>query len=124
MSDLDILVVGPCASGKSTLVRGLRDKGYAGARQVAQEHSGVRNLWSKRGRPQVLIYLDARFETMNLRQKRMDWTQALLDEQHARLDSARRACDLYLPTDELAIAEVLETVIDFLQRRDSRSSLP
>ena len=38
---VQIVIVGPCASGKTTLVRGLWTRGYGGARVVAQGHSGV-----------------------------------------------------------------------------------
>lgn len=114
--DISIVVVGPCAAGKTTLVNGLHARGYTGARLVPQEHSGVPNLWAWRGQPSVLIYLDARVETINHRQQRTDWTQALLDEQHARLSAARQACHLYLPTDELTIPQVLETVIAFIEQ--------
>lgn len=114
--DCHIVVVGPCASGKSTLVSGLHERGYTAARLAPQEHSGVRYLWAWRGWPDVLVYLDARVETINRRQARTDWTQAALDEQHARLDAARAACHLYLPTDELTISQVLETVIALVER--------
>lgn len=110
-----IAVVGPCASGKSTLVRGLHERGYTSARLVAQEHSGVRNLWAWRDRPDVLIYLDAGVETINFRQHRTDWTQDALDEQHDRLRAARQACHLYLPTDDLTIHQVLARAIDFIE---------
>lgn len=116
---LHIVVVGPCASGKSTLVEGLQARGYTGARLVPQEHSGVPTLWAWRGSPDVLVYLDAAVDTINHRQGRSDWTQAVLDEQHARLRSARQACQLYLPTDVLSIPQVLEAVVDFIERFDS-----
>ena len=110
-----ITIVGPCASGKTTLVSGLHERGYVSARLVAQEHSGVHNLWAWHGQPDVLIYLDVGVETINRRQHRMDWTQDALDEQHRRLRAARQACHLYLPTDDLTIPQVLERVIDFLE---------
>ena len=113
--DWSIAVVGPCASGKSTLVSGLHERGYALARLVPQEHSGVRSLWAWRGRPDVLIYLDVGVETINRRQHRTDWTQDALDEQRHRLRAARQACHLYLLTDDLTIPQVLERVIDFLE---------
>ena len=81
---------------------------------MAQEHSGVANLWKMRGRPDVLICLDARVETINARLQRSDWTPGYLREQLQRLRGARAACDLYLPTDELTIAGVLERVLKFL----------
>jgi len=115
-STLSIVVVGPCAAGKTTLVAGLRAQGFAAARLVAQEHSGIRGLWVRRGRPQVLIYLDAQPATMNRRQGRSDWTAEARADLVARLEHARRECDLYLPADDLTIAQVLETVVKFLEQ--------
>ena len=115
-STLSIVVVGPCAAGKTTLVAGLRAQGFAAVRLVAQEHSGIRDLWARRGRPQVLIYLDAQLITMNRRQGRCDWTAEGRADQVARLEHARRECDLCLPTDDLTIAQVLGTVVQFLER--------
>jgi hypothetical protein len=113
-SPLHIVIVGPCASGKSTLVRGLWALGYIGARVVAQEHSGVIDLWKMRGQPDVLIYLDARLDTIAARQRRADWTHEYLAEQLRRLSSAWTACDLYLPTDDLTPQEVLDRIVKFL----------
>lgn len=81
-----------------------------------QEHSGVHDLWSQRGRPDVLIYLDAQAATMNRRQGRSDWTEEARAEQLARLEHARRECDLYLPTDDLTIPQVFETVVKLLEK--------
>ena len=114
---LDIVVVGPCAAGKTTLVAGLRARGFAAARLVAQEHSGVRDLWTLPERPQALIYLDAQPATMNRRQGRSDWTAEARADLVTRLERARRECDLYLPTDDLTIPQVLETVVQFLEQR-------
>lgn len=112
-----IVIVGPCASGKTTLVRGLWARGYAGARVVAQEHSEVSDLWKMRGAPDALIYLDARLETIAARQQRADWTHEYLAEQKRRLSEAAAACDLFLPTDELAREQVLDRVSAFLAQR-------
>jgi deoxyadenosine/deoxycytidine kinase len=113
---LHIVIVGPCASGKTTLVRGLWARGYSGARVVAQEHSGVSDLWKLHGAPapDVLIYLDAQLATIAARQHRSDWTPEYLAEQQRRLSSAWTACDLYLPTDDLTPQDVLEHAIKFL----------
>jgi hypothetical protein len=112
---LDLVVVGPCAAGKTTLVKGLIARGYAGARLVVQEHSGVHDLWARRGRPEALIYLDVQVAAMNRRQGRADWTDEARAEQLLRLESARRECDFYLPTDDLTILQVLEAVVRFLE---------
>jgi deoxyadenosine/deoxycytidine kinase len=111
---MQIVVVGPCAAGKTTLVNGLVAQGFRGARLVAQEHSGVHDLWARHGRPDALIYLDVQTATMNRRQARADWTDEARAEQLARLEHARRECDLYLPTDDLTIPQVLEVVVRFL----------
>ncbi len=116
-SGLRIVVVGPCAAGKTTLVNGLRARGFAAARLVAQEHTVIRDLWALRGRPDALVFLDAQVATMNRRQGRTDWTEEDRGELLERLERARQACDLYLPTDVLTIAEVLDAVIRFLDAR-------
>jgi len=120
---LDLVVVGPCAAGKTTLVKGLIACGYAGARLVVQEHSGVPDLWARRGPPDVLIYLDVQVATMNRRQGRSDWTDETRAEQLQRLESARRGCDLYLATDDLTIPQVLESVVQFLQGHFMRGAM-
>src|SRR5512136_14193 len=112
--DCYIVIVGPCAAGKSTLRDRLLARGFSQVRVVAQEHSGVRDLWRMRGYPQVLIFLDARPETANARQGRSDWTQDIHDEQLHRLREARAACDLYLPTDDLTPDEVADRVERFI----------
>jgi hypothetical protein len=108
-----IVVVGPCASGKSTLVGNLRPKGYT-IRTCAQEHSHVPQLWLKYCRADVLVYLDAGLETIGRRQGRSDWTRERLDEQRRRLDDARQHCDFYLYTDDLSREQVADRVELFL----------
>jgi GTPase SAR1 family protein len=115
-----IVIVGPCASGKSTLRGRLQARGFTQVRVVAQEHSGIRDLWKMRGYPEALLYLDARAETANARQGRSDWTLAAYEEQLYRLRDARAACDLYLPTDELTPDEVMEHVMAYLTRAANR----
>lgn len=109
-----LVIVGPCAAGKSTLRDRLLTRGFTQVRVVAQEHSGVRDLWKMRGYPDVLIFLDVEVATANARQGRSDWTPAAHAEQLTRLQQARAACDLYLPTDELLPDEVADRVEHYI----------
>jgi deoxyadenosine/deoxycytidine kinase len=111
-----IVVVGPCAAGKSTLVANLRPKGYD-IRSCVQEHSYMPDLWRRFSRADVLIFLDAQLPTIARRQQRSDWTQERLDVQQQRLAHAREHCDLYLETDSLTREEVADCVVGFLRGR-------
>lgn len=111
-----IVVVGPCAAGKSTLVANLRSKGYD-VRSCVQEHSYMPDLWQRFSEADVLIYLDAQLPTIARRQRRSDWAQERLDVQRERLAHAREHCDFYLATDSLTRGEVAKRVERFLRGR-------
>ena len=109
-----IAVVGVCAAGKSVLVCALRSLGYD-ARQCAQEHSFVPDMWRRLARPEVLVYLDASLDAVRKRRS-IDYGNAYLEEQCRRLEHARRHCDIYVQTDGLSESEVLRRVLDALSR--------
>jgi hypothetical protein len=104
-----IAVVGPCASGKSELVARLRALGYD-VRHCAQEHSYVPDMWQRLSRPQVLVYLDASLGAIGRRRK-IDYGEAYLAEQRARLAHARAHCQLYVHTDDLDPEGVLAVAV-------------
>ena len=108
-----IVVVGPCASGKSTLVSRLKDLGFE-AHAVAQEHSAVRELW-KRKNPDVLIALDVSLDIVRARRS-PTWLEAVYERQHERLASAYAAADLTIDTAEHDADEVVAIVCDWLQQ--------
>jgi hypothetical protein len=112
-----IAVVGVCASGKSTLVRGLQLHGW-NARQVLQEHSYVPDMWRRITDPDLLICLDAGFETICLRRKDPDLPAWLIDEERHRLRHARQHCDLFISTDALTPDQVLQRALGFLDERE------
>ncbi len=107
-----IAIVGPCASGKSTLARGLAEQGIR-ARQVVQEHSFVPEMWQVIAQPDLLVYLDASFQTCSQR-KNLNWRQREYDEQNLRLAHAKENCDLLIQTDGQSEANVLEEVLSKL----------
>jgi len=110
---LIIGVVGPCASGKSTLVAALRSKNYH-ARHIAQEHSYVSDMWMQMSDPDFLIYLDVSFE-ISVRRTGTSWNRGIFEKQEARLEHAKNHADLYIQTDELNLRQVLNIVLDFLE---------
>jgi hypothetical protein len=109
-----IAVVGPCASGKSSLVRRLEALGY-NVRHVAQDHSYVPDMWRRLTDPDLLIYLDVELSTI-ARRRRISWGERYLAKERHRLRHARQHCDFYLATDDLTEEEVLEQVVAFLEK--------
>jgi hypothetical protein len=105
-------VVGVCASGKSTLIRGLTERGYR-ARHIAQEHSYVKYMWQHITNPDVLIFLDVSYP-MTVKRRQMSWLESDWEEQQRRLSHAREHAHLYLQTDQLNEGEVLDEVVQFL----------
>lgn len=105
-----IVVVGPCSSGKTTLVGRLRDLGLD-AVNVAQEHSGVRGLWRKK-QPDVLVMLEASLPVIR-RRRPVPWGEERLAVQRERLKDARAHADLLIHTDELTREEVVDRVLKY-----------
>ncbi len=103
-----IIVVGPCGTGKTTLVHALLARGYQ-ARVVAQEHSAIPELWAHGGWPDALIMLDASPAIISQR-RHNEFPPWLYDQQRARLRSAEAHATLYLHTDDLPSDEVEQRV--------------
>ncbi len=106
-------VVGPCGSGKSTLIQGLEPRGYT-CRHIAQEHSYVPAMWQQIAKPDILIFLDASFPVSTTR-RRLNWQKQDYEEQCRRLDHARQHANLVIDTDLLTPAQVLQKVLAYLQ---------
>ena len=106
-------VVGPCGSGKSTLVAGLEGHGHR-CRHIAQEHSYVQAMWQIITKPDLLIYLHASFENSTAR-RNLNWNETDYSEQLRRLAHARRHADLVIETDHLTIREVLNRTLEFIK---------
>jgi adenylate kinase family enzyme len=108
-------IVGPCASGKSTLIAGI-SADFIQFRHIAQEHSYVPYMWQRLTNPDVLIFLDASYAMTCLR-RQLNWTMEEYTEQHRRLAHAREHADFYLLTDNLSASEVQNRVMDFLRAK-------
>jgi len=106
-------VVGPCGSGKSTLIAGLETYGYA-CRHIAQEHSYVQTMWQKIARPDILIFLAASFPVSTAR-RRLNWHKPDHDEQLRRLEHARQNAHLVIDTDDLTPDQVLQKALVYLK---------
>ena len=110
-----IAIVGICASGKTTLVRGLREAGYD-AYNVAQEHSCIHDFWNKH-HPDVLVMIDATLAAADQRRV-VTWGRDRSDTQHEWLAHARKHADLYIQTDHLDAEAVKNKVINFLKTKE------
>lgn len=112
--DFLIGVVGPCASGKSTLINHLEEQGYQ-ARHIAQEHSFVQDMWQRVTDPDVLIYLDISYEE-SIHRRPQNYNEKDHQVQLDRLRHARTHADLYIHTDNQSIGEIENQVLAFLAK--------
>lgn len=106
-----IVVAGPCASGKTTLVAGLRAAGLE-AYTVGQEHSIIKDLWARRD-PDVVITLDLPLDEVRAR-RGAHWSAAIYAVQHQRLQNVFAASDLHIDTYKHGQDEMLRMVLDWL----------
>ncbi|MEW6718567.1 MAG: hypothetical protein AB1345_13830 [Chloroflexota bacterium] len=113
MATLHIVVVGPCAAGKTTLIANLEKQGIT-ARQLAQEHSFVPDMWQRLSQPDALIYLDCTYP-VSMQRKPLNWSEREFEEQKHRLRHARKLANLYIHTDDKTPEEVVEIVVGFIQ---------
>ena len=106
-------IVGPCASGKSTLVVALSERGYT-VKHIAQDHSYVADMWQRLTKPQILIYLSVSYST-TLARRNMNWSESEYAKQLQRLAHAQEHADYIIQTDDLTPGEVLESTVVFLR---------
>jgi adenylate kinase family enzyme len=107
-----IVVVGPCASGKSTLAAGLREHGYD-ALVSGQEHSEVPTLW-RRPEPDVVIALRVDLSAIRRRRDDRAWPGWLLERQRQRLRQATAAAGIVIDTSHRDAQTVLNDALSQL----------
>lgn len=105
-------IVGNCAAGKTTLLNGLKALGYR-AVNIPQEHSVAPRLWRKFD-VDFLVMLSCTLTTAR-RRRSIAWGQERLNQQAIKLEDARLNCHLNLPTDDLTIEQVLQTVVEAVE---------
>ena len=116
-------IVGPCAAGKSTLIKALTQQGIS-AKHIAQEHSFVPTMWERLTSPDILIFLDVTYEE-SMKRRKQNWSLEDYQEQHHRLRHARQYANLYLDTTSLTPEDVLEKVLQCIDdSAPSPSPLP
>lgn len=106
-----IVVVGTCASGKTSLARELARLGIP-VRVCGQEHSAIRDLWRKL-EPDILVALEIDLPTLRARRHEM-WPEPLYAVQRHRLASAVSAADLVIDTRVVTPVEAAIVVRRFL----------
>lgn len=111
-STLKIGLVGVCGSGKTTLTSGLKPY-YTNVRQIAQEHSYVKDMWSRLVNPDILIYLHASY-SVTLQRKQFKWSEQDYQKQIQRLCHARQNADIKIDTDNLSPNTILDLILNFL----------
>ena len=105
-------IAGPCSSGKSTLVAGLKKHGV-NVRHIAQEHSYVKDMWRRLTNPDVLIFLQVSYPIAQKRRK-LNWGEKEYETQQYRLRNTLENADFYLDTDKLTPEDILTKVLMFL----------
>ncbi len=117
MNDLEknllIGLVGPCGSGKSTLMAGLEKNGYR-CRHIAQEHSYVKHMWKAITNPDILIFLQCSFHNSTTR-RNLNWNITDYEEQQRRLSHAHDHAHLIIDTEGIPAEEVLARALTFLK---------
>ncbi|MBA2289586.1 MAG: hypothetical protein H0V98_04295, partial [Chloroflexia bacterium] len=99
-----VVVIGPCASGKTTLTQRLRALGFD-ARACGQQHSEILELW-KHMQPDVLIGLWIDLETLRDRRSSASWAGSIYARQQHRLASGYAHADLVIDCHDIDPDEV------------------
>jgi uridine kinase len=109
-------IVGPCGSGKTTLIKKLIERRKdLDPRHIAQEHSYVLNMWKLLVNPDLLIYLDVSFQIATER-RMLNWSELEFQEQLHRLSNARKMANLVIQTDALTPDQIAEQTSNFIDQ--------
>lgn len=107
------MLVGVCASGKTTIRRRLRERGIT-AKAIAQEHSRVADLYKRNG--QFVVVLVASWQTVH-RRRDLSWDRQFYLTEWRRLTAARNDAVLVIHTDLLTPDEVADRIAGWYDQR-------
>jgi GTPase SAR1 family protein len=117
---LRVVVVGPCASGKTTLSERLSAAGFD-AYVCAQEHSEIATLW-RHLEPDAVIALDV--DLASIRDRRGDdWPESIYLEQRRRLEPAWNAADIIIDTAVTSADETFAIAVEALKKHGSHRDI-
>jgi gluconate kinase len=114
-----VAVVGPCASGKTTIAAALTECGFD-AYVVGQEHSDIHWLW-QRQQPDAVVFLDVPLEVIRIR-RGADWPLWLFERQLKRLQNARDNANVVIQNVSATPSEIAVQISDELRESNSTSS--
>ncbi len=100
-----VAVIGPCASGKTSVAAGLRQQGL-NSWSVGQEHSDVTDLWNSK-HPDFLVYLHICLTTLRLRRNNASWPEWIYLLQLERLSHGRSNANVIINTNVLDLEQVV-----------------
>jgi energy-coupling factor transporter ATP-binding protein EcfA2 len=112
-----LVIVGTCASGKSTLAAALREAGID-ASACAQEHSEIPTLWNHT-KPDVVVFLDVDLATIRARRS-PTWPQTIYDAQRRRLENARSIADVIIETGAKSVDESVAVVLQHMNHMQTK----
>jgi hypothetical protein len=112
-----IVVIGPCASGKTSLTTRLQRLGYD-ALACGQEHSEIADLW-RHQQPDVVIGLRIGLDTLRQRRSR-EWPEGIYGRQLSRLETGYRNADLLIDCDAIDQELVMNQVVAWLHDHPGR----
>lgn len=107
-----VVVIGPCASGKTSLVTSLQRLGYD-AHASGQEHSEISELWRHLD-PDMLVGLHIDLDTLR-RRRSATWSGRLYERQLLRLASGYEHADLLIDCDYIDQETVIQQVVAWLE---------
>lgn len=109
-----VVVIGPCASGKTSLTTRLQRLGYD-AHACGQEHSDIPTLWQHQ-QPDLVIGLSITLDTLRARRRSDSWSGQIFSRQMERLRCGFDHADLMIDCNDIDQQTVLDSVLAWMRQ--------